>query len=169
MNAQDIPASGYRSAWRRVGHPRVRIQSLRGFTLIEVIVAFALLAFALTLLLGAMTRATGQVRHAELAGRAALHAQSLLHQAGIGEPLQPGASEGTLEDGRYRWSLQVTEWRDPDPLVAAAVGDARLRDPGAPQLLELELVVAWGDGGPRERLQVHSLRMVRPGRGEMGL
>lgn len=164
MRAKAV-ASGYRSAWRRVGNHGNRVQSLRGFTLIEVVVAFALLAFALTLLLGAMTRATSLVHRAEMAGRAALHAQSLLHQAGVGEPLVPGASEGTFEDGRYRWSLQVAEWRDPDPAVAAIADAVPLRDPGAPRLLELELVVAWDEGGPRERLEVHSLRRVRAGVG----
>lgn len=152
-------ASGCRNAWRRVGDHRGRVQSLRGFTLIEVVIAFALLAFALTLLLGAMTRATTLVGRADFAGRAALHAQSLLHQAGVGEPLVPGSSEGTFEDGRFRWSLRVTEWRDPDPAVAA-LADSPLRDPGAPRLLELELVVAWKEGGPRERLEVRSLRRV---------
>lgn len=132
----------------------------RGFTLIEVIIAFVLLAFALTLLLGAMTRATAQVRRAELGGRAALHAQSLLHQAGVGETLVPGTTEGVLEDGRYRWSLAVTEWQDPDPAVQAAMSP--LRDPAAPRLLEIELVVAWGEGGPREQLRVHSLRRTHP-------
>lgn len=153
-------ASAYRSARRRVGGRRVRVQSLRGFTLVEVVVAFALLAFALTLLLGAMTRATAQVRRAELAGRAALHAQSLLHQAGVGEALVPGRSDGELEDGRYRWSLEVAEFEDADPAVRAAASP--LRDPGAPRLLELELVVAWGEGGPRDQLRVHSLRRVHP-------
>ena len=152
-------ASGCRNAWRRVRNHRVRGQSLRGFTLIEVVVAFALLAFALTLLLGAMTRATTQVRNAEDAGRAALHAQSLLHQVGVGEPLVPGTSQGTLEDGRYRWALQVAEWQDPDPLLAAHA--ATLRDVRAPRLLELELVGSWGEGGERERLVVRSLRRVQ--------
>jgi len=156
-------ASGCRSAWRRVGHHRGRVQSQRGFTLIEVVIAFALLAFALTLLLGAMTRATALVRRAELAGRAALHAQSLLHQAGVGTPLVPGEDGGTLEDGRYRWTLRVAEWQDPDP--AMADGAVSLEDPGAPRMLEVELVVAWGEGGPRERLEVHSLRRVRVGTG----
>lgn len=125
-----------------------------------MVVAFALLAFALTMLLGAMTRATSQVRRAEDAGRAALHAQSLLHQAGVGETLVPGSTDGVLEGGRYRWSLAVSEWQDPDPAVQAA--QSSLRDPAAPRLLELELVVAWGAGGPREQLQVHSLRRTHP-------
>ena len=56
----------------------------RGFTLIEVIIAFALLALALTLLLGSLSGAARQVRNANDAGRAALHAQSLLAQGGVG-------------------------------------------------------------------------------------
>lgn len=129
----------------------------RGYTLIEVLVAFAVLAGALTLLLGILTGAGRQVRWADEAGRAALHAQSLLDTAGIGEPLQPGQREGEFEDGRYRWTLAVEPWRDP----ALPVPSQPL-DPGAPQLMRLELDVRWGEGGPRERLQLQSLRLVTP-------
>ena len=66
----------------------------RGYTLIEVIVAFGVLALGLTLLLGTLSGATRQVRDSEQAGRAALHAQSLLAQAGVGEALQPGQRDG---------------------------------------------------------------------------
>lgn len=129
----------------------------RGYTLIEVIVAFAVLALALTLLLGILTGATRQVRWADEAGRAALHAQSLLDQTGVGEALQPGHEEGEFEEGRYRWSLAVEPYRDP----SAQQGPQPV-DPGAPQLLRLELLVQWGEGGPRQRLQLQSLRLVRP-------
>lgn len=131
-------------------------RAARGFTLIEVIVAFAVLALALTLLLGTLSGAARQVRWADDAGRAALHAQSLLDQTGVGEALQPGQREGEFEEGRYRWSLQVEPWRDP------AAQDLALVDPGAPQLMQLTLVVQWGDGGPRQRLQLQSLRLVTP-------
>ena len=129
----------------------------RGYTLIEVIVAFAVLALALTLLLGILSGATRQVRWADEAGRAALHAQSLLDQTGVGEALQPGQDEGEFEDGRYRWSLEVEPYRDP-----SSQPGAQPVDPGAPQLLRLELLVQWGEGGPRQRLQLQSLRLVRP-------
>jgi general secretion pathway protein I len=76
--------------------------------LIEVIVAFAVLALGLTLLLGTLSGSTRQIRWSDDAGRAALHAQSLLDQVGVGEVLQPGHLEGELEDGRYRWALDVT-------------------------------------------------------------
>lgn len=128
----------------------------RGFTLIEVLVAFAVLAMALTLLLGTLSGATRQVRWASDAGRAALHAQSLLAEVGVGEALQPGTRDGVLEDGRYRWTLEVAPYVDPlrPPVV--------LEDPFAAQLMQLRLAVAWGDGGRQQRLQLESLRLVQP-------
>jgi general secretion pathway protein I len=127
-----------------------------GYTLIEVVVAFALLAFAMALLLGAMTNATRQVRAAGEYGRAALHAQSLLDQTGIGEALQPGRRDGRLENGRYRWEMDVRPWRDP----AAPPATAPIL--GAPQMMELELILHWGEGGPRQTLRVQTLRLITP-------
>lgn len=125
----------------------------RGFTLLEVIVAFGVLALALTLLLGTLSGATRQVRDADLSARAALHAQSLLDDVGIGERVQPGRSSGQFEDGRFRWDMTVEPWQDPD---APAVSD-----PGEPRLFRLALGVRWGGGGARERLDIESLRWVR--------
>lgn len=131
--------------------------SQRGYTLIEVIVAFAILALALTLLLGTLSGAVKQVRWADEAGRAALHAQSLLDQTGIGEPLRAGHSEGVFEQGRYRWTLDVAPYVDP---LAPPVPS---RDLSAPRLWQLALGVQWGQGGdPRQRLQLRSLRLVTP-------
>lgn len=137
---------------RRATAPRAQ----RGYTLIEVIAAFALLALALTLLLGSLSGALRQVRGAADQGRAALHARSLLDQVGVGEPLRAGTRSGELEDGRYRWTLDVARWRDP----AATGGPA---DPAAPQLLDVRLALQWGDGGPRERLQLRTLRLQPAG------
>ncbi len=128
----------------------------RGYTLIEVVVAFALLAFGMTLLLGSLTNATKQVRVSNDAGRAALHAQTLIDQAGVGEALAVGQRDGEVEGGRYRWDMNVTPFRDP---TAPPRQDQIL---GAPQLLRLELTVHWGDGGPRETLRLQSLRLVTP-------
>ncbi|HEY0661180.1 MAG TPA: prepilin-type N-terminal cleavage/methylation domain-containing protein [Lysobacter sp.] len=135
----------------------LRAHATRGYTLIEVIVAFALLAAALTLLLGTLSGAAKQVRGSADAGRAALHAQSLLDQAGVGDELKPGARDGEFEDGLYRWTLEVKPWADPSQPPAA------MRDPSAPRLLEVAMLVEWGDGGPRQRLALRTLRMLPAG------
>lgn len=139
------------------GPPRSPVpgpRSQRGYTLIEVIVAFAVLALGLTLLLGTLSGSTRQIRYSSDAGRAALHAQSLLAQFGVGEVLQPGRREGELEDGRYRWTLDVQPYR-PAAQARQPVGLSE------PQLMFLVLTVRWGDA-PRERLRLQSLRLVAP-------
>ncbi|MEN1926163.1 type II secretion system protein XpsI [Luteimonas qiangzhengi] len=128
----------------------------RGYTLIEVLVAFSVLALALTLLLGTLSGSTRQVRWSADAGRAALHAQSLIAQAGVGELLLPGRREGELDAGLYRWTLEVAPWVDPaqPPQLLEAVS--------GPELMALRLRVQWGEGGPAQSLQVDSLRLVQP-------
>lgn len=134
----------------------------RGYTLIEVIVAFALLALGLTLLLGTLSGATRQVRQAADSGRAALHAQSLLDELDMDAPLQAQQREGEFEDGTYRWQLDVRPWREPASDADAAVAPATAQ---GPRLMELELQVEWGDGRPGQRLSVRSLRL-KTGTGE---
>lgn len=145
-----------------------RMHPQRGFTLIEVIVAFAVLALALTLVLGTLSNASRQVRWSEDAGRAAMHAQSLLDDTGIAQVLVPGRSDGTFEDGRYRWTLEVAPWREPAAEGAGAAPPPQPVDPAAPRLLKLALDVRWGDAEARDendartRLYLESLRWVRP-------
>ena len=129
---------------------------VRGFTLLEVIIAFAVLALALTLLLGTLSGSAREVRASADAGRAAMHAQSLLDQVGVGEALRPGSRDGEFEDGRYRWNLSIGRYVDPTRRARDTI------EPGAPQLLLLALHVEWGEGGPRERLDLQSLRLAQP-------
>lgn len=135
-----------------------------GYTLIEVVVAFGLLAAALAMLLGAQTQASRQVADADRAGRAAMYARSLLDDAGVGQSLVEGRRDGEFEDGRYRWEAVVQPYIDPVP-------NTQPQNPGqiigAPRLLQIRLTVSWGKGSPRERLQLDALRLVTPS-GDLG-
>ena len=129
----------------------------RGYSLIEVIVAFALLALALTLLLGTLSGAARQVRWSSDAGRAALHAQSLLDQVGVGKRSRQGSAMASsmkaVIAGPCRPPGGPTPRLPPDRAV----------DPAAPELFELQLSVQWGDGRPGEQLQLRTLRLAAPG------
>jgi general secretion pathway protein I len=126
----------------------------RGYTLIEVIVAFALLALALTVLLGSLSNAARLIHWADGAGRATLYAQSLLDQTGVGEPLHAGSRSGTFADERYHWSLDIQPYIDPANGTVASTAD------GA-QLFQLALDVDWGTAAA-QHLQIHTLRLSRP-------
>ncbi|UNK43042.1 prepilin-type N-terminal cleavage/methylation domain-containing protein [Luteimonas sp. S4-F44] len=127
-----------------------------GYTLIEVIVAFAVLGLGLMLLLGTLSNGTRQVRWAADAGRAALHARSLLDGVGLSIPVVPGQRNGSFEDGRYRWTLAIVPYVDPELPPAEPLAQ------GGPQVYELTLAMDWGEAGPRERLQVRTLRLHAP-------
>lgn len=127
-----------------------------GFTLLEIIVAFGILALGLTLLLGTLSGASRQLRDAGEAGRAALVAESLL--ATHAETLTgPGSWHGDAGAGRYRWRVEAEPWEDP----ARPRGNARVA-PRAARLLRVRLDLQWGEGGPRQRLHLSTLRMALP-------
>ena len=126
-----------------------------GFTLLEIIVAFAILALGLTYLIGTLSGASRQLRQGGDAGRAALHAQSVLDQYASALS-KPTSADGALDEGRYRWRMEALPWKDPQAATGQPV------DPNGARLLRVEVEVSWGEGGPREQLKVSSLRLVLP-------
>lgn len=128
------------------------MRAQRGYTLIEVIVAFALLALAMTLLLGSLSGAARQVGRAEGLTRASLHAQSLLAQVGVGEALREGRSQGEFDNGRFHWNLQIAPYADPqNSPVAEAPAELRL--------LQLDLSMRWGEAVDQQ-LHWRTLRLA---------
>jgi general secretion pathway protein I len=159
--APATPVAGFRP----YGPPTARIRGprgARGFTLLEVLLAFALLAAAMGLLIGMLSGGLRQVADAERETEATLYAQSLLDELGTLEPLKPGQREGTFADRRFRWMLAIAEVDDPAPVSAAATGTVPVPLEGGPQVLRVVLDIEWGDGGPRRRLQVVTLRSRQP-------
>ncbi|HVJ36763.1 MAG TPA: prepilin-type N-terminal cleavage/methylation domain-containing protein [Stenotrophomonas sp.] len=128
----------------------------RGYTLLEVIVAFALLALALGLLLGTLSGGVRQVRAADAATRASLHAQSLLAEMDMQPRLAPQHRQGKFEQGRYSWQLDVRPWVDPRP-----ADGLQPVSPSDPVLLQVDLAVRWGSQAS-EQLHWRSLRLVPP-------
>jgi len=133
-------------------------RSVRGFTLLEVLVAFALLAVALTLLIGTLSGAASQVSEADVRSRAVLHARTLLDRTGVDAPLQEGEQRGQWENGRYRWQMQVAAWSEPRSQDAPVPAQ---QQPAGPRLLEVRLQVSWSEA-ERDRLQWRTLRLVPP-------
>jgi general secretion pathway protein I len=79
----------------------------RGFTLIEIVVAFVLLSAVL--MTGFEIFSTGLRRAGDLddQARALVIAQSKLAAAGTEELFKEGSKQGQSEDGRFRWTLVI--------------------------------------------------------------
>ncbi|WP_374013158.1 prepilin-type N-terminal cleavage/methylation domain-containing protein [Pseudoxanthomonas koreensis] len=125
----------------------------RGYSLLEVLIAAALLAMAMTLLLGTLARSSEQVRLAGDRSRAGILAQSLLSAPALEGRLQPGRRAGTSPDGLYHWQMDIEPYHDRHGNGA----DARS------MLLSINLTVSWGEArGQQLRWRTLRLAAVEP-------
>ncbi|HVF35772.1 MAG TPA: prepilin-type N-terminal cleavage/methylation domain-containing protein [Candidatus Saccharimonadia bacterium] len=124
----------------------------RGFTLIELVAAFAIFAIGVTILLSIGANALGMAKRSSEYTRAALHAQSKLDELGVGEALEEGSDAGEFDDG-YRWELAVTE-QEPPAADTGAVETIPI------ELYKVELVVRWDDD--RREAKFSTLRASNP-------
>lgn len=139
----------------------------RGFSLIEVVIAFVLLAVSLGILIAILGGGLAQVRNASDATGATLLAESLLADVGVLGPIEPGTVQGEDAKGRYRWTLAVTEAPDPAPVADNGDGLDTVELAGrvqsvAPVLYQLQLDVSWGEGDYARSLRFTSLRARYP-------
>lgn len=135
-----------------------------GFTLLEVMIAFVLLAAAMSLLVSMISRGLRQVQQAQGETEATLYAQSLMDQIGVLEPITAGRSEGNFDHGRYRYQLQIDEAADPSPRPVAGPAPpmGSISSVDAPRLYSIVLAVSWGANLPAQRLHFSTLRARTP-------
>jgi general secretion pathway protein I len=111
----------------------------RGFTLLEVLVAFVILALSLGVLLGIFSAGLRNTRLAADYSAAVALAESKLAEVGVTAPLVPGIEEGAGA-GLFRWRSEVVEM---DPVDGTS-------GIGAARLYRVEVDVTWESMlGPR--------------------
>lgn len=91
-------------------HPFARA---RGFSLLEVLVAFVILALVGTALFRLFSGALGNASAADDSSRALLVAESVLAEAASTQPLKEASQQGTVDDGRIEWTTKVTPYTAP--------------------------------------------------------
>ena len=145
---------------RRTGSPpdngargqaaRGRHGNCGGFTLIEVVVAFVLLALVFSTAFEIFTQGLSRAGALEERSRALEVASSQLDGAGMEQPIAEGTASGEARDPRYRWTTTVTRY-----------DEASASDPDHPivtpyQLYRVEVRVDWRGGDAKD----HSLDMA---------
>lgn len=97
---------------RRRRNPRL------GYSMLEVITAFAILALSLSALIPGLANLTGQAGGARLTWAATEFARSMIEPIGISIPLRPGVREGRVAD-RWNWRIEIKPYRAPDVPIGA--------------------------------------------------
>lgn len=118
-----------------------------GFTLVEVIVALAMLSAGLILVLGLISSSIGRAASAERMVEAGLMARSLLAEVGTYLPIRSEDLKGKYSNG-YRWHLKMRPY-----------GDVEKRDEAPVELYTISTEVEWGEGGERRAYTITTLRL----------
>lgn len=134
----------------------------RGFTLLEVLVAFVIMSLSLGTLMQAFATGLRNTSLAQDYTLAALHAESLLAGLGVEEPLQAGETSGQFDD-RFSWRAVVEEfvWPGDDDDLAADSGLSDAAPLIAATPYRVVVVVSWpGAGDKTRKVMLETLRLA---------
>jgi len=126
----------------------------RGFTLVEVLVAFAILAVMLGVLYQTFSSGLDTTGRAERRAHAALHAQSVLAAVGAEDPLAEGETFGDLAGG-YRWRTVIQPHESAAALVSVDKDAA-----GKAVAFDVTVTVSWdASSGGEGSVSLTTLRL----------
>jgi general secretion pathway protein I len=131
----------------------------RGFTLLELLLAFVVFAlgFATVLeILSGSLRNTVRARHYS---EAALTAQSLMDQVGLEMLLESGYSDNG-ESGEYEWELNISDYVD----SGENTHSVELAELTSIQLLQVDLEISWGKPPREQTRRFSTIRAVMANR-----
>jgi general secretion pathway protein I len=129
-----------------------------GFSLLEVLVAFVILALVGTALFQLFGGALNNASAADDYSRAALLAESRLAAAAVETtPLREGGDQGTSEDGKYSWATKVEAYVPP----GTTADQDRLGQAAAVRLWRISVSVSWpGTLGNQRSISLASVRLA---------
>jgi general secretion pathway protein I len=123
-----------------------------GFSLLEVLVAFAILALTLGVLMQIFAGGSRNALTGSSYSRAVELAESVLALAGTEYPLQPGLQQG--DEAGMQWELEIVDWPITDFMLP----------PRQIPTYQVSARVAWSDGIRERKLSLDTLRLGEPSR-----
>jgi general secretion pathway protein I len=130
----------------------------KGFSLLEILVAFTLLAVAMGVLMQIFSSGVNGATLADRYAKATMYAESKLATVGIEETLKEGSAAGKFDDD-FSWSVVVRPYQDPFPRETSVIDYEKLMPS---QLFEIALKVTFTPDDHRERVVNLSTLRIGP-------
>lgn len=123
----------------------MKVRGARGFTLLEVLLAFVVFALSFATVLEILSGSIRNTVRAREYTEAALVAQSVMDQLGLEFPLEQGVNYSG-ESGEYQWEINITPYVN----ETENAHGTEIAELTGIELLQIDLTVSWGEP-PRDR------------------
>lgn len=120
-----------------------------GFSLLEILVAFSILAFSLTILLNIFSSGLRRTIISEEYQQAVIIAQSKLATAGVEKELGHGRQDGVVLE-RYFWLLYA------EPIIIEGLGEDLNVVP-----YQVTVTVEWAAGKNNRQLELTTIKLAK--------
>ena len=128
----------------------------RGFTLMEILVAFVVLAAAVGVLYRTFSAGLRNVDAVAGYSEAIAIAEAKITGLGLEQPLQEGDEAGSTEDRRFNWKIAVQPYTPPGSAPAQPGGFISPH-----QLLRATVTVTWNERGDQKRtVELSTVRLL---------
>jgi general secretion pathway protein I len=133
----------------------------KGFTLIEIVVALAILSIGLLVIMELFAGGQKSARLSEDFTKATWHGQTKMEEMLMTQELTEGVTEGTF-DSQYSWKSEVKK-------VTPSLGQDEKTQTSVPvDLYQIIVTVSWPWGAGKKSLDLESLRTYKSEEGVSG-
>jgi general secretion pathway protein I len=129
-----------------------QLNKQKGFSLLEILIAFSILALSLGILLKIFSAGVNTAVVAEDYTAAVQIAESLMAKTGVETPLQAGQDSG-LENEKYHWLVEASPFVfNPENVDNTAITAV---------LFKVKVIVSWGDDNANSRqVKLTTLKLI---------
>jgi general secretion pathway protein I len=131
----------------------LKINNQQGFSLLEILIAFSILALSLGILLKIFSAGVNTAVVAEDYTAAVQIAENLIAKTGVETPLQTGQEAG-VENEKYHWLVVVSPFEfNPENTDVSTIKAV---------LFKVKVAVSWGDDNAADRqVELSTLKLIK--------